>query len=92
MDEETNIGGGDGPGNPGLSWIAPLVILLVLVLFGAWFCRTNPEPAKPEAPKPVNANANANSGNTNTGPASAYNSNPGSNAMGSNANLNRAPQ
>ena len=62
MDEETNVGG--EPGNSGLHWIAPLLILLVLILFGVWFCRTNPEPAKPEAPKPVNANANANTANT----------------------------
>jgi hypothetical protein len=61
MDEETHVG--DEPGSSGLHWIAPLLILLVLILLGAWFCRTNPEPAKPEAPKPVNTNANT--GNTN---------------------------
>ena len=80
MDEETNVG--DEPGNSGLHWIAPLLILLVLILFGAWFCRTNPEPAKPEAPKPVNANANT--ANTN-----APVSNTGNAAPSGNSNANR---
>lgn len=80
MDEETNVG--DEPGNSGLHWIAPLLILLVLILFGAWFCRTSPEPPKPEAPKPVNSNANAN---TNTAPVS----NTGNTAPLGNSNANR---
>lgn len=73
MDEETNVGG--EPGNSGLHWIAPLLILLVLILFGAWFCRTSPEPAKPEAPKPVNANANANANTASTAPSGNSNAN-----------------
>ena len=79
MDEETNVGG-DGPSNSGLHWIAPLLILLVLIILGAWFCRTNPEPAKPETPKPVNANSNT--GNTNTAQGS-------NTARSSNSNANR---
>jgi hypothetical protein len=68
MDEETNVGG--EPGSSGLHWIAPLLILLVLVLFGAWFCRTPPpEQPKSEPSKPVTTNANtagtAPSGNSN---------------------------
>ena len=82
MDEETNVGG--EPGNSGLHWIAPLLILLVLILFGAWFCRTEP---KPEAPKPVNANANANANTANTNGAPI--SNTGNAAPAGNSNANR---
>lgn len=84
MDEETNVEGGSG--NSGLHWIAPLAILVVLIILGAWFCRTNPEPAKPEAPKPANTNtANANSVNGNAAPVS----NSGNAAPSGNSNTNR---
>ena len=83
MDEETNVEG--GPSNSGLHWIAPLLILIVLIILGAWFCRTNPEPAKKETPKP--ANTNANTANTNAVPAPV--SNTGNAAPSGNANANR---
>ena len=43
----------------GMKWLLPLIILILLVIGGYWFCSKPPEPAKPEAP-PANANANAN--------------------------------
>lgn len=83
MDEE-NVRD-DGPSNPTyLSWILPLGLLVVLVIFGAWFCRT--EPPKPEAPKPANVNtANANSVNVNTANANSANVNT-ANANSANGN------
>jgi hypothetical protein len=80
MDEETNVEG--GPNKTGLHWIAPLLILIVLILLGAWFCRTKPEPAKPETPKPATTNANA--ANTNAAPVS----NTGTAAPSGNSNTN----
>ena len=41
-----------------LKWLLPLIILILLVIFGFWFCRTE---RKVEAPAPENtANANVN--------------------------------
>jgi uncharacterized membrane protein len=46
-----------------MKWLVPLIIIIILIIFGAWFCTHHPEP--PPAPKPpVNANANTVS-NTN---------------------------
>lgn len=51
-----------------MKWLAPIIILVILLIFGAWFCSKHEEPAQPKKP-PVantnaNANANANSANT----------------------------
>ena len=44
-----------------LKWLLPLIILILLVIIGAWFCSKSPAPeTKTEPSKPVNANAATN--------------------------------
>ena len=45
----------------GLKWLLPLIILILLVFIGYWFCSKKTEPPKTEAPAAnTNTNANAN--------------------------------
>jgi uncharacterized protein YidB (DUF937 family) len=43
-----------------LKWILPLIIFALLVIFGFWFCRTEPKPAAPAKTTEANTNANVN--------------------------------
>jgi len=44
-----------------LKWLLPLIILIILVALGAWFCTRPPEPPKAETPPPAaNSNTNVN--------------------------------
>ena len=54
-----------------MKWLAPLIIVIILIVFGAWFCGgKHEEPAAPVKKPAVNANvanaANTNSANINT--------------------------
>jgi hypothetical protein len=81
-----------------MKWLAPLIILAILVIFGAWFCSKHEEPAPPKKPPVANTNANANTGNkANTETAGNTNTTANANtnmAANSNApaNANAAPQ
>ena len=45
----------------GMKWLLPLIILVLLVIAGYWFCTKPPEPPKPEAPlTSTNSNTNVN--------------------------------
>lgn len=58
----------NGEENPILAWLLPLLILVLLVILGFWFCGGKSEPvAAPEAN--TNANVNANMAVTNTNSA-----------------------
>ena len=41
-----------------LKWLLPLIILIVFVVVGAWFCTTKPPEPKAETP-PANTTANS---------------------------------
>lgn len=46
----------------GMKWLLPLIILILLVIAGYWFCTKPKEPPKTEAPP---ATANTNTANAN---------------------------
>jgi biopolymer transport protein ExbD len=75
-----------------MKWLAPLIILVILLIFGAWFCSKAPESHEVKKPAAntnaananntavvVNANA-SNATNTATNTNSAANSNSADNA------------
>ncbi len=48
-----------------MKWLAPLIILVILLIFGAWFCSKHEEPAPPKKPPVANTNVNANTNSAN---------------------------
>ncbi len=41
-----------------MKWLAPLILLVILLILGALFCTKHPEPPVDKPPANVNANAN----------------------------------